>query len=297
MPSDHSILQSLQAALAGQARGGSTEARLTFFLLLDALWKFFDDIGGSTISELPAILRDELRIANRMCRFVLADGVTVIGTGFLVGPSHVMTAAHVFFEPDGAGTGRLIDPHRPTDISVEFLTIYAGTSLVSVGPPTAFSLDRDWAVDPVISGSATDREVEDLDFAIVKLQKPVGNDTVGGGGTRQWFQIPPSASVPTVAANSMVRVFQYLDRGSLRTSSGVVKGVNDARTRVLYSASTRDAASGSAVVNDQLQLIGVHVSGADEKNPFANQGLPLLRIAKYLDAKDIRTSVSPNVPT
>jgi hypothetical protein len=271
-------------------------ARLAVFLAFDALWKFLDEFGGSTITEVPATLKDELRIANRMCRFLLEDGKTVIGTGFLVGPSHVMTAAHVFFEPDGKEKCKLIDPDRPGKVSVEFLTFLAGDSVVSSSPPRAVKLSKDWAVDP---NSSFDREVGILDFAVVKLEvedgTPVGEEPIGGGNKREWFEIPHPLQVPTLAVNSMIRTFQYHDRGTLRTSIGTVRGVSQDRTRVLYNASTLDAASGSVVVNDRLQLTGIHASGPDEENPFENQGLPLLRIAKYLEDKGARLSVSPKV--
>ncbi|MGZ8731590.1 MAG: trypsin-like serine peptidase [Thermoanaerobaculia bacterium] len=295
MQSDQSFFHSLQSAVEQRARSGSADARLTLFLLLDALWKLRDEFGGSAITEVPAMLKEEVRAANRICRFLLEDGVTVIGTGFLVGPSHVLTAGHLFFEPYDQVRGKLIDPARPTNVLVEFLTIYAGTSMISVAPSTVVKLAKEWAVDPLMSGDFTDREVADLDFAIVKLEKAIGEEGTGGGDTRQWFQIPHPANVVTLSNNSMVRVLQYLDRGSLRNSIGMVKGVNSARTRVFHSASTRDAASGSVILNDRLQLTAVHVSGEDEENPFVNQGLPLLRIAKYLDAKGIRATVSPKI--
>lgn len=93
----------------------------------------------------------------------------------------------------------------------------------------------------------------------------------------------------------MIHIFQYLDRGRLRSSIGSIKRINPARTRMFYGASTLDAAWGSAVLDDQLRLVGVHTGGEDDDNPLANQGLPLHRIARYLEDEGTRTNISPPI--
>lgn len=240
-------------------------------------------IGQSgPIVPVPQHLIELTKIANRVVSFVL-DGSVHFGTGMLVGPSCVLTAAHLFFDKHG----KVIDPERLCRITIEAHTTQVGHSIVP-GEVRKASLCRStcdsWSVDPIVEGGVAQRDVDDYDFAIVRLDTALGNDPIGNG-KRDWFKIPTVDEAEVLVTDLGVRLFQYLDRKELLTSSGYVRGVVDRGFRVLHTASTASSASGAAIVSDHDVLVAMHVSGsASNEYPKSNRGLPIRRVAEIIDA-------------
>lgn len=235
---------------------------------------------GATITSVPKQLRQLIRTSNRICRFVLDGERTNFGTGFLVGPRCVLTAAHLFFDEDGT----LLDEHRAKRVRVEFQTMYVG-SIVSPGAITRVRLHECWAVDPKLDASgrrATRSDVGRLDYAVVRLASDSGDDSVGLAERRGWFEIPEANGCPVLNPTLQVRILQYAATDELQTSSGFVAGVTEQRRRVLYTASTLNASSGSAVLNERLCLAAMHLGGPQDPATGLNEGVPLRRIAAAL---------------
>ena len=251
------------------------------FALADKFLTFLSDIGKGPIFPVPRQIADLVRVSNRIVSLVL-DGTIHIGNGILVGPSQVLTAAHLFFEQDG----NIIEPRRPSRITVEAQTIYLG-SMVMQGPPRSVRLaspdSGGWAIEPEVVNGKAMREVRLLDFAIIKLAEDLGHETVGQDN-RGWIQIPTERNAPVLSKDLPIRVLQFLDRGPLLTSSGVVREVLPDGSRMLHSASTEDSASGAAIEDDEFALIGMHLGGsASGEQPRSNRGLPIRRVAAVID--------------
>lgn len=236
-------------------------------------------IGGSAILPAPQQLIETVRITNRVVSFVL-DDKTHFGTGILVGPSHVLTAGHLFFESNGT----LIDRARLSRITISADTTFLGNIVVQGSRRSTALYKPESAgcfIDPEID---TPREMEKLDFAIVRIVDALGDDPVGNNEERGFFEIPAAAKAPVLSPDRPIRVFQYLDAKEVRISSGVLRDLSPDETRVAHTASTLDGASGAPLVEDDGQLLGIHVSGAlSGVAPRSNYALPMARIATSID--------------
>ncbi len=238
--------------------------------------------GGGPIVPLPQHLVDLVIASNRIVSFVL-DGKTHFASGILVGPNYVLTAAHLFFER----TRKLIDRARLGRISAEVhSTLLDGVIMEGEvsSSPLADTVTNDWLLDPTLDQyDVAERDVEDLDFVIVKLRDNLGDETVGGD-KRGWFDIPTTETAEVLTANLGLRVLQFLDRGPLLASTGFVHQVSPDGLRVLHTASTADSASGALVISDRGNLVAIHVSGsASGERPKYNRAIPIRRIAEVID--------------
>jgi len=258
-------------------------------LLGEALNGILDVIFGSKIVPVPKHLNDLVDVSNRIVSFL--DGGVHFGTGILVGPAHVLTAAHLFFDTTSGKVNRPLD-----HIEAEVHTTLLGSSIIEGDPVRSPLKQPEWLIDPELDGDQAKREVNNLDFAIVQLRDALGDSPVGIGKPRGFIEIPTADTAPILAPGTMLSTFQFLDRKSLLTSSGFVRDVTDDRMRFLHTASTADGGSGAAILNDDLELMGLHLAGAASGEfPKSNRGLPIRRVAEkideVIDGKTIRSKI------
>jgi hypothetical protein len=257
----------------------------TTFASINKIVKFSSAGGSSPIVEAPKHLLDLVNATNRIVSFIL-DDKTHFGTGILVGRRYVLTASHLFFERK---TRRLIDSSRLKRITAEVQTTLMDTALMPGEPNSSplYEPDTDqWLVDPPIKDGVAQRELFNLDFAIVRLVKALGDDDVGSV-TRSWFKIPTADGAELLTANLGFRILEFLDRGPLLTSSGFVQKVNPNGMRVQHTASTAGSASGAPLISDKGNLLGIHVSGCPSNElPKFNRAIPIRRIAEIIDEPD-----------
>jgi hypothetical protein len=238
--------------------------------------------GTGPIVTVQRHLAETVRVSNRVVSFVL-DGNLHIGTGMLVGPCHVLTAAHLFFGRHGA----LIDAGRLNRITVEVHKTCLGQIIIEGDPPQPAKLyspeTDDWLIEPGIKNGVAQRDVDYLDFVIVRIADDFGNDSVGTE-KRGWFEIPTAHSAEILAKELPVQVFMYLNRKNLLTASGFVRDVTQDGYRVLHTASTKDSASGAPLLDDDFKLVAMHLGGsASGELPRSNRGLPIRRVAEVID--------------
>lgn len=170
-----------------------------------------------------------------------------IGTAFLVAPNLVLTNAHV-----------VRDLSELTKGGVRFNEGKNGPGQVH------------YFTEQVASSS-----VEDLDFALVRLDRPAESPHLALSDER-------------IDENQPANILQFPQRAgkfmqvALRHNTIVHVG----EERLYYATDTERGSSGSPVFNDNWQVIGLHRAGmVDDRNrpvPNANQGVPMTAIEPHI---------------
>ncbi len=186
-------------------------------------------------------------------------------SGFLLGPDLLLTNQHVREQAgfDGA----------PKEVRIRFG--YARTAGVA-DPGVAYKLADQWLV--------AFSPVEQLDYCLVRLETRAGHDPVGryvGSPPRGW--LVPAADA--VRVGDIVTVLGHPRTEALMQASGVVTGLPDGWLH--YSAHTLPASSGSPVLNERWELVGLH---SREGDAVANRGVSIVAVLKALP-DDVRGRV------
>jgi len=236
-------------------------------------------------------------IEGRVCRIEFPETVAQ-GTGFLVGPSVVLTNYHVIEKlKDGA--------LAPTSAVLRFDYKVAEDG-VTVQPGTTFRLAADWLLDSS-RYSERDKEVapsqdpapDELDFALLQVEGAPGKAPVGGPTgdpspvLRKWVEAP--AEDYDFTSQRSLYIVQHPDGRPMQVaidSEAVLlppKGLNGNRTRIRYTTTTEPGSSGSPCFGPNWQWVALHHSGDPKywqgQRPEYNQGVPLTAIRQLLSAR------------
>jgi hypothetical protein len=203
------------------------------------------------------------------------------GTGFLVAKDLVLTNQHV------------IGPIMQRTVTRNDVRCRFDHRLTSDGVPVATGrrtdvglLDTDeWLVDsapPSASdrGSALgDAGPEELDYALIRLADPVGEEPIGGptadpsAEPRGW--ITPPEPAPQLVGGNQVFMLQHPNREPLQLAIGEVSEFNAGGTRVRHTANSKNGSSGSPCLNADLQLVALHHAHDPAYPPQWNQAVPI----------------------
>ncbi|MFN0007228.1 MAG: trypsin-like peptidase domain-containing protein [Planctomycetota bacterium] len=218
--------------------------------------KSLEDIvrnDGGFADIIPWIKRlDGLRA--QMCRIECPVGQGV-GTGWLVASDLLMTNGHVI-------TRILSNARKPADYAFRF--DYA-TDANGTNPGTTYRLANDWCLrssppSPLELGTgAAGPTGTELDYALLRLEQPVGTTMGPSGQQRGWVTIKQGTAVPAIG--SIVLVLQHPSGSPLKLAIGAVAGPNGNGTRVAHSANTEGGSSGSPCFDAKLELFALHNSG------------------------------------
>ena len=181
-----------------------------------------------------------------VCRVELSQKGT--GTGFLVGPSVVMTSYHV--------VNRAIEnPGEPQEITLRFgykmspdgTTLYQGQ---------VYRLASDWLID----------SDEKLEFALLRVAASPGDEPVGnqpGGPPRRWLN--PKAE-HTFQHGDPLYMIQHPLAGPLKIAyaSDSVVSINAEQTQLTYRMSTAPGSAGAPCFTDKWELVAMHHSANKE---------------------------------
>jgi hypothetical protein len=232
---------------------------------------------------------------SKICNISYAvNGGVANGTGFLVGPSAIITNRHVM--------QRVINGSvEPAAVKLRF-DYYRHDIGLSPNIGTIARLAADgWLIDdsphdPLDTDADSDpdaaRADDALDYALLQLANPIGNLPVGDGEEesekRGWIYASPDAEVP--AKHDVVFVFQHPEGEPLKWAQpDIVLGVNSNQNRVRYSVNTDNGSSGSPVFDAAFQLIALHHAGDPNFEPLHrpeyNQGIPISRIVSQLSQR------------
>ena len=205
-----------------------------------------------------------------------------MGTGFLVASDLVLTNYHVVesaLTPDNqlrSGVSCLFDHKLGVDGYVTPGTRVAATQVVAASPYAEEDLN------PTLEATRTDR----LDYAVLKLERAIGNEPIVPGGDNRGFVAIGS---PPAAAQCLegLLVLQHPRAKPMKIDIGAVTQSGTARLR--HNVNTEGGSSGSPVFNSALHVIGLHHAGYDwpaTGHPF-NQAIPLVLIAADLRGRGL----------
>lgn len=226
-----------------------------------------------------------LRQTCRVCRIEL--GGTPRGTGFLVGPDAVLTSYHVVRDAIAA---------RASGAAIRFLFDYwrtAGGAPAAGTRVAARGAWPDWHVDsspplssPEEHAGSPEPRGDQLDHAVIALERPLGELPVGPGGpNRGWIEVP--ATPPTLAVGMPVAILHHPRTAPIKLTldTRALQRVNAGRTRLRYATNTEHGSSGSPCFDVELGVIAVHhFSDPDHAAPAYNQGTPIEAIHRRLAA-------------
>jgi hypothetical protein len=243
-----------------------------------ALEKFVTD---NQVLLNPVVWRKgQIESEWRVCRIDrYGDGQ---GTGILVGPDLVLTNYHVVralidkpgerdkwcarFDHKIADNGRDILPGITIDFAVEWNVDSSPYSDVDTQP------------DPK-SGTPTNDE---LDFALIRIARPIGNEPLAPTSehVRGWIAL--RATAIDFATTKMVAILQHPRARPMKLALGTSEklALNTARNRVRHGIPTEEGSSGSPLFDQEWNLIALHHAGDPATiAPSFNEAIPIELIA------------------
>jgi V8-like Glu-specific endopeptidase len=248
--------------------------------------------------DIRTFLKGLTEIESRVCRIEF-PAKKAQATGFLVGPDVVMTNYHVIEtvvegKPSPSEVMLRFDYKVLNDgVTVNAGQVYGlapgpGQWLIASSPPSA----RDWEVAP-----ASDPALNELDFALLRVNGAPGNDPIGGDTedpnptTRKWIYV--SADAHDFVASKALYIVQHPDGKPMQVTidTEAVLGMNGNDTRVRYGTTTEPGSSGSPCFGPDWRCVALHHAGDPKylagKTPEFNQGIPVKAIRELLAAEHL----------
>ncbi|MDY3558399.1 serine protease [Gemmata sp. JC673] len=178
------------------------------------------------------------------------------GSGFLVAPDILLTNFHVI---DHTGW-------KPDRVVFRFDCEVGSDGKEAAGRTCKLAADWKLGTSPRVSDGG-------LDFALLRLAEPVGNDPLPAG-TRGWLAL----HTQPFRIGQPVFILQHPAARPLKLAIGTVRDVNPSPVQVSYDANTEGGSSGSPCFNSALQVVALHhFGGADH-----NRGVKAERIRQDL---------------
>jgi hypothetical protein len=187
------------------------------------------------------------------------------GSGFLVAADVVMTNYHLVQPFLNNGADKVV-------LRFDYETDKKGVA-VGEGRPCKLAADWDLVKSPV----------NQLDFALVRLSEPVGNDAINGG-TRG--ALKPLAS--KCVKDRPLLILQHPAAEPLKLAIGSVVDPDSYPNRVAYNVNTEGGSSGSPCFSSALDVVAIHHWGA----PNHNRGVTQAAILNYLKSNAIELKLA-----
>lgn len=236
-------------------------------------------------------------IESRVCRVEVQGNAA--GTGFLVGPSAVLTNYHVIEEV-------VKGSKKSEDLRLRFdYKLLDDGEEINSG--TIHKLDSDWLIDSS-PYSEVDKKPEpkpgdpasdELDYAVLRTAEVVAEDPLANApdaeAVRGYIELPPLDKVHDFDTNKVLFIIQHPLGKPLKLTANTFRGLNGNDTRVTYLNDTEPGSSGSACFSANWELVALHHSGdPDYKQPEYNEGIPIHAIVNLLQERDKLQEIAPD---
>ena len=119
----------------------------------------------------------------------------------------------------------------------------------------------------------------------MRLARAVGDDAIGGEGSRGWVRV--NAKPPAVMAQDVALVVQHPKGRPLELAFGAVLSYNGNATRVRYDMNTEKGSSGSPCLITALEPFALHNAGGPGDKFQYNQGVPLRRLIEHMTTRGV----------
>jgi hypothetical protein len=275
---------------------------------LGGLEKLIDPWNGMV--NMPVWLERAIACQFPVCR-VEIDNVPR-GTGFLVGPSAVLTNHHVVakaIKQSGSAGDENGELAGDVQFRFDYKLLRDGTILSGTRVKATALLDHSPAAPGELANDPRAAEANDneLDFALLEVEGRPGEDTVrvngaAGGPRRGWIPVPAEGAViepDPYAADMPVLIVQHplAQPLSLAIEWKSMLGFNGARTRVRHRTNTEAGSSGSPTFDRNWNLIALHHYGDPRpgEKPLFNQAVPIAAIRRRLAARGLERTLGGDV--
>jgi hypothetical protein len=215
--------------------------------------KPFEDIGP-WLDKLAAIRRAICRVEPQP----IGESLDGYGTGFLIAPDLVITAWHVAKTFWGS------------DLRAERVVLRFGCENDSAGNEKRgeeIRLQPDWSLPK--NGR------EDRDYALLRLERSAVEDP--SGHKRPFLTFTDKV----LERSEPILILQHPGAGPLKLALGSIESIEGGRY-LWYKVNTRGGSSGGPCLAQNLDLVGMHHYGTDQRNRGVAAGTFLPEIKKYL---------------
>lgn len=221
------------------------------------------------LEELAQFTKDA---RGHVCKLELATGA--LGTGFLVGPSAILTNWHVVEKAHRKGLLGQVGCRFDYAVRLD-----GARNEGTLRPLAAAPLICHRPYAPAEATSKHDdppQKADELDYALLQTAEPLGDE-------RGWFALPDVQ--PPLAFGDGLIIVQHPDGApvkiALDTSAAMKVPEPANRPRLRYATNTRNGSSGSPVFTMKFELAALHHLGDPtwpaSPAPF-NQGIPITLI-------------------
>jgi hypothetical protein len=268
---------------------------------LGGLEKLIDPANGFV--DMPAWLERAAQCQGAICRVEIDN--EAMGTGFLVGPSAVLTNHHVLAKV-------IAEPKLLPKVKLRFdyKRLHDGTILSGTLIPIRKILDHSPATNGELTGNPekSDPPTSHLDFALVETEgapgaEPIRVTGVADGKRRGWIRVPDLDAVidPDPFAPDLPVLIAQHPLGqplSLAIEWKSMIGPNTAATRVRHRTNTQAGSSGSPCFDRNWHLIALHHYGDAKYGhaPLFNQGIPIAAIRKRVEEQGHAGALGGDIP-
>jgi hypothetical protein len=243
------------------------------------------------------MLRSGVIIAvRRVCRIsVSAEDSASFGTGFLVGPQAVITSWHVIAPLlDASGTPK---ENSAEKIRVEFDAIGTSHTLTTVGVVAQWLVGSS-KVHPIehppaqldFGAAAPDGFDKHLDYALIRLDKPVGRE-------RGYYRLDRSRKPAVDGARTQITLFQHPYGTNMWAAMGTGLALWPPRieTRFRHNANSMNGSSGGLILDADFEPVALHQCGIlrDDGQAVVNGAIPTACIAANDDPFEGTTGLDP----